>query len=1011
MNGWLHVFARWVSALCLPLLVAGCVKDDLSSEVTGGRQELRLSLPVYMADPNATTDESAIRSVYVYIFNENDVLENSGSVVVSGTPLLDDTGVLNASWRVTAGEKTIFVIANPPASIAAGLPTANPVAKGDIEGQSAGRGDFLEDLKKLAARGLVMTGSVQTTVPTGDVPHTASVSIARRHARIDLNLRPSEEMIDRRITIKKATLRRQNWNLPLFRNPSGATEDSESRSIDVQVGADAGHYTSVCSFYTGMRPLKADTKPLCLDLETEIDGKTIPMQVFLNTGALNGGTANEDKNPIGIEPNHIYRIDGTITPKTTSFEIGIQDWTDEKVNGDIGGSTLELDSVVLVKAGRETLVPVRTIADTVSVELSSAAKEVGYALTGADPSTGVLDIRTRGQVKVRIPITGPVAYPIGEEYYMTVSAGNIRRRVPLQVDATHVFRLEENKISVPATRSITDTYVNADTYVVLNGTDTKIRVPCEIDFSADDGKTWSKNLPDMVYQYTYIDPINTLQECMHIRIKGQKSVTSYFHDEALQAAPPVSGYDLSTKGGTAAMQTANCYIVNAPGSYSLPLVYGNAIDWVKNPADGNNTSAYKSEVSSNLILKTFLNHLDAPITSPYIYNNDGCAPKDAVLVWQDEANLVSNVALGADGRTLTFDVPQATIKQGNAVVAVRDADGRIMWSWHIWVTDYVPGLSADIADPMRDKVMTNHNGKQYTVMPLFVGWCAPATKVYPERSMKVRITQRGTGAIQICTISQEELRVDQQGNCTTFQFGRKDPILPGIYDQDARVVSDKTCYYTDAGYAFGLQNGAVSIGTAIQQPNKMFVKTGTLPWYDAQASIPGFPDKFIRNLWNTNFISNTGSDDPVVKTIYDPSPAGNCLPPAKAFSGVVFNGKSASGSSSYLKRFNSPNTVGNTMLDNNGWTFYCNKMLGEGVFDPTGGTIFFPLHYSRRKAGGDLSTGIDVSAWAGERTSSYFSTSYYEYGYQAISYAAEEVSANSSSLVNMGHGVRPVKEK
>lgn len=525
MNGWLHVFARWVSALCLPLLVAGCVKDDLSSEVTGGRQELRLSLPVYMADPNATTDESAIRSVYVYIFNENDVLENSGSVVVSGTPLLDDTGVLNASWRVTAGEKTIFVIANPPASIAAGLPTANPVAKGDIEGQSAGRGDFLEDLKKLAARGLVMTGNVQTTVPTGDVPHTASVSIARRHARIDLNLRPSEEMIDRRITIKKATLRRQNWNLPLFRNPSGATEDSESRSIDVQVGADAGHYTSVCSFYTGMRPLKADTKPLCLDLETEIDGKTIPMQVFLNTGALNGGTANEDKNPIGIEPNHIYRIDGTITPRTTSFEIGIQDWTDEKVNGDIGGSTLELDSVVLVKAGRETLVPVRTIADTVSVELSSAAKEVGYALTGADPSTGVLDIRTRGQVKVRIPITGPVAYPIGEEYYMTVSAGNIRRRVPLQVDATHVFRLEENKISVPATRGITDTYVNADTYVVLNGTDTKIRVPCEIDFSADDGKTWSKNLPDMVYQYIYIDPINTLQERMHIRINSQKSVT------------------------------------------------------------------------------------------------------------------------------------------------------------------------------------------------------------------------------------------------------------------------------------------------------------------------------------------------------------------------------------------------------------------------------------------------------------------------------------------------------
>ncbi|MBR5856672.1 MAG: fimbrillin family protein, partial [Bacteroidales bacterium] len=38
-----------------------------------------------------------------------------------------------------------------------------------------------------------------------------------------------------------------------------------------------------------------------------------------------------------------------------------------------------------------------------------------------------------------------------------------------------------------------------------------------------------------------------------------------------------TAYDLSTKGGVAAMNTANCYIVDAPGYYKLPLVYGNAI--------------------------------------------------------------------------------------------------------------------------------------------------------------------------------------------------------------------------------------------------------------------------------------------------------------------------------------------------------------------------------------------------------------------------------------------------
>ena len=76
--------------------------------------------------------------------------------------------------------------------------------------------------------------------------------------------------------------------------------------------------------------------------------------------------------------------------------------------------------------------------------------------------------------------------------------------------------------------------------------------------------------------------------------------------------------------------------------------------------------AYTSQSSGTYVLKTFVNHLDAAITDPYIYNNAGCTPLDAVLVWQDEENLVTNVRLSSDKHSLTFDVPQATIKQGNA---------------------------------------------------------------------------------------------------------------------------------------------------------------------------------------------------------------------------------------------------------------------------------------------------------------------------------------------------------
>lgn len=87
-----------------------------------------------------------------------------------------------------------------------------------------------------------------------------------------------------------------------------------------------------------------------------------------------------------------------------------------------------------------------------------------------------------------------------------------------------------------------------------------------------------------------------------------------------------------------------------------------------------------------------MNHAGNPITDPYIYNNVDCTPDNATLVWQDSRNLVTNVDLSADNHSLTFEVSQENIAQGNAVIAVRNSNDEILWSWHIWVTDYVPGV-------------------------------------------------------------------------------------------------------------------------------------------------------------------------------------------------------------------------------------------------------------------------------------------------------------------------------
>lgn len=67
----------------------------------------------------------------------------------------------------------------------------------------------------------------------------------------------------------------------------------------------------------------------------------------------------------------------------------------------------------------------------------------------------------------------------------------------------------------------------------------------------------------------------------------------------------------------------------------------------------------------------------------------------AELVWTDNANGIaanSNIRMikaagkGSSGYLLVM--PGSA--EGNAVVAIKDASDKILWSWHIWVTDYTP---------------------------------------------------------------------------------------------------------------------------------------------------------------------------------------------------------------------------------------------------------------------------------------------------------------------------------
>lgn len=223
-------------------------------------------------------------------------------------------------------------------------------------------------------------------------------------------------------------------------------------------------------------------------------------------------------------------------------------------------------------------------------------------------------------------------------------------------------------------------------------------------YSEDDGISWTDTQPDWLTAFTVSGNGGTTAQTYDATAIAQTGTDNSPHTTALQNAPARGSVDVpynlanQTNGGSTDENTANCYAVSAPGYYSFPLVYGNAIK------DGTaNTSAYTSTApSANNILSNFINHTGNAITDPYISKNADCTPAKAELVWQDEPSLVTDIKYNNRGNgNISFSVKKNTIRQGNAVIAIKDAGNNVLWSWHIWVTDEDINKTIEI---------TNHQG-------------------------------------------------------------------------------------------------------------------------------------------------------------------------------------------------------------------------------------------------------------------------------------------------------------
>ena len=427
-------------------------------------------------------------------------------------------------------------------------------------------------------------------------------------------------------------------------------------------------------------------------------------------------------------------------------------------------------------------------------------------------------------------------------------------------------------------------------------------------------------------------------------------------------------YDLSTKGGSESRSTANSYVISAPGHYRIPLVYGNAL---KN--DNNNPSSYQTTHTGTNILSKFQDHAGNAIDDPWIEKTNSGANagvNGAKIVWADEANLVhlSASPIKQDGGNayLDFEVKQADIKSGNAVVAVTK-NGTVVWSWHLW---FAP-QSALTPIPV-----TNYQNKVYNFTEETLGWKPTkweGSTYNTPRTVKVRVEQtianNGTKQVSDITITQNPGTV-RTGIATLYQFGRKD-AFPGMDETQLPQGSINK----NAGNNMSITNG-------IQHPDRFYMSGSN--WNSNYG---------YYNLWSAdNMVAgslNVGNDNSVVKTVYDPSPVGFKMPANNAFTGFT-----ADGQNNGTKNVDGTDDL-QTFSNNFGHNFWTSSSKTA--------TIHFPASGYRSYDDGSLnSVGYNGYYWS--------AVPGYTYGGCSLFFKSDKV--NPLDDITRAHGVaaRPVSE-
>ena len=141
--------------------------------------------------------------------------------------------------------------------------------------------------------------------------------------------------------------------------------------------------------------------------------------------------------------------------------------------------------------------------------------------------------------------------------------------------------------------------------------------------------------------------------CICVKYKSEKVYTDVMAFVVPHPYAEIKSYDASAATDLSAPGTANCYIVTKTGLYKFRAVKGNS-----NVQLGGIASA-------EILWESF----GTSVTPAFFELVEGVCYEDGYVV----------VKIADE------------FKEGNAVVAAKDAEGNVLWSWHIWMTDMPVG--------------------------------------------------------------------------------------------------------------------------------------------------------------------------------------------------------------------------------------------------------------------------------------------------------------------------------